>query len=118
MSLPDFNAASKSLDIPMLKSNFPDASPHLLPSFPKDSVRCVSSEPRVSFSFLKSEFSLVPEATSESSSDPMVIKPSRRSLGHSETTCLASETSSDSSGLEIGVKTGRPDLESSPDVFT
>ena len=39
-------------------------------------------------------------------------------MGHDETTYVASLKSSDSSGFEEGVRGGRPDFESSPDVLT
>lgn len=58
------------------------------------------------------------EAASDSSSAPIVIKPSKRSLGHSVTTYLASLMSSDSSRFEEGARGEKPDFESSPDVLT
>jgi hypothetical protein len=64
--------------------------------------------------------SSVSEAARDDSNAPMVIKPWKRSLGHSVTTYLASLMSSDSTSSELeeeGVRGGRPDFESSPEVL-
>ena len=99
----------------MLNSNLP-SDPHL--SEAKLSFSKASRALLVSTSVSKSWLGFSAEA-SDSANDPIVMRPCRCRRGHSEIICLASFTSSDSSGDEVAeVRGGRPDLLSSPDVLT
>lgn len=114
ISLPAFNAASKSLDIPILNKS--------LPSFPQSAFPVSDSNngcntSLVAFKVSKSSFSEAVDC--DWASDPMVIRPCKCSLGHCEIMCRASWASSDSPGDgDDDFKGGRPDLTSSPEVFT
>lgn len=118
MSLPAFNAASKSPDIPMLKiSRLELSSPHLSSASGYVAFKYRSKTSLVSLSLSKSAFFSVSDAARESSRAPMVINPSRRSFGHSFNKCPASKTSSEFSSDEESVRGGIPDFESSPEVL-
>ena len=118
--LPCSIASTKSLLMPMLNSSPPSWSRSRSSTAAFKSARsrrAARSAVRVSLSRSKSGFGC---ADTDESSEPIVMSPRRRSVGHLARMCAARSTTSPppaEAEAELGDRAGRPDFCSSPDVL-